>query len=113
MEATAIEEVAATASAPTASDLPEKSEKKIRKKVSKLEKILERKARKSNPEIQTSQRSGVQTLLLVLAAILFPPLAVGLVDGIGGPFLLSIILTLLFYVPGLIYALWRVFRKQE
>jgi uncharacterized membrane protein YqaE (UPF0057 family) len=55
--------------------------------------------------------SGIATLLLVIIAILLPPLAVLLVDGLGGPFVLSILLWLLFYVPGLIYALYRIFKK--
>ncbi|MBX7141246.1 MAG: YqaE/Pmp3 family membrane protein [Chitinophagales bacterium] len=42
---------------------------------------------------------------LILFAILLPPLAVALVDGIGTSFWISIILTLLFWVPGVIYAL--------
>lgn len=54
----------------------------------------------------------VNTLLLVIIAILLPPVAVALVDGITGPFWLSILLTLLFYVPGLIYALYRIFRNK-
>ncbi|MFN6946893.1 MAG: YqaE/Pmp3 family membrane protein [Cytophagaceae bacterium] len=43
--------------------------------------------------------------MLVIIAILLPPLAVALVRGIGGAFILNIILTLLFYIPGLIHAL--------
>ncbi len=49
------------------------------------------------------------TLLLVIIAILIPPLAVGLKKGIGGHLILSIVLTLLFYLPGLLHALWCVF----
>lgn len=48
--------------------------------------------------------------LLVIIAILLPPLAVGLKEGIGLQLLLSIILTLLFYVPGLLHALWIVLK---
>lgn len=92
-------------------DLPEKKEKKLRKRISKLERMLEKRM-ESNPEMST-QREGISTLLLVIVAILLPPVAVLLVDGLGGPFLLSILLTLLFYVPGLIYALWRIFRQAE
>lgn len=44
-------------------------------------------------------------LLLVIIAIFIPPLAVGLKSGIGMALLINIILTLLFYVPGLIHAL--------
>lgn len=47
-------------------------------------------------------------LLLVIIAILLPPLAVGLKAGFGGAFVLNIILWLLFYIPGLIHALYVV-----
>jgi uncharacterized membrane protein YqaE (UPF0057 family) len=49
-------------------------------------------------------------LLLVIIAILLPPLAVGLKDGIGVQLLLNIVLTLLVYVPGLLHALWVVLK---
>ncbi len=49
-------------------------------------------------------------LLLVIIAILLPPLAVGLKAGIGFPLFLNIILTLLVYVPGLLHALWVVLK---
>lgn len=47
----------------------------------------------------------------VLISILLPPLAVGLYEGIHGPFWLSILLTLCFWIPGVIYAIWRVSNK--
>ncbi|MCO6479571.1 MAG: YqaE/Pmp3 family membrane protein, partial [Phaeodactylibacter sp.] len=37
--------------------------------------------------------------------ILLPPLAMGLYDGITNRFWISLLLTLLFYVPGLVYTL--------
>lgn len=49
-------------------------------------------------------------LLLVIIAILLPPLAVGLKAGVGGALILNIILWLLFYIPGLIHALIVVLR---
>ena len=49
-------------------------------------------------------------LLLVIIAILLPPLAVGLKTGMGGTLILNIILWLLFYSPGLIHALIVVLR---
>jgi len=52
----------------------------------------------------------ISMVLLVILAILLPPLAVGLKKGIGGAFVLALILWLLFYVPGLIYALYVVFK---
>jgi len=48
--------------------------------------------------------------LLVIIAIVLPPLAVGLKEGIGTQFILSIILTLIFYVPGQLHALWVVLK---
>jgi uncharacterized membrane protein YqaE (UPF0057 family) len=51
-----------------------------------------------------------QKLLLVIIAILLPPLAVGLKEGIGLHLILNIVLCLLFYVPGLLHALYIVLR---
>lgn len=53
----------------------------------------------------------IELLLLVIIAILLPPLAVFLVDGLSLSFWLNLVLTLLFYIPGLIHALIVVFRK--
>ena len=48
-------------------------------------------------------------LLLVILAILLPPLAVFLHEGeINTKFLISLILTILFFLPGIIYALYVV-----
>jgi uncharacterized membrane protein YqaE (UPF0057 family) len=44
-------------------------------------------------------------VLLVIVAIILPPLAVALKKGLSTALLINIILTLLFYVPGLIHAL--------
>jgi len=56
----------------------------------------------------TDSSANTNTLLLVIIAILLPPLAVGLKLGVGGHPVLSIILTLLFYLPGLLHALYVV-----
>ncbi|MFG0306299.1 MAG: YqaE/Pmp3 family membrane protein [Phycisphaerales bacterium JB040] len=52
----------------------------------------------------------ISMALLVILAILLPPLAVGLKKGVGGALILAIVLWLLFYVPGLVYALYVVFK---
>jgi len=49
-------------------------------------------------------------LLLIIIAILIPPLAVGLKAGIGGALVLNIVLTLIFYVPGLLHALYVILK---
>ena len=61
-------------------------------------------------QIRTWKAAGhhgdVNMLLYVILAILLPPLAVGLYDnGLSTRFWIDLILTLLFYLPGLIYAL--------
>ena len=56
---------------------------------------------------------GTSTLLLVIIAILLPPLAVALHEhGINSKFWIDLLLTLLFYLPGLIYALVIILRKE-
>lgn len=50
--------------------------------------------------------------LQVVASVIIPPVGVFLKRGIGLSFLLSIVLTLLGYVPGLIHAIWVVTRDS-
>jgi uncharacterized membrane protein YqaE (UPF0057 family) len=50
------------------------------------------------------------TLLMVIIAILIPPLAVFLKKGLGIALIINIILTLLFYIPGLIHALYVILK---
>ena len=45
------------------------------------------------------------TVLIIILTILLPPLGVALVFGLSGEFWLSLLLTILFYFPGLIYSL--------
>ena len=47
-------------------------------------------------------------ILLIILAILLPPIAVFLKKGIGNDLLINIILCILFYIPGIIHALWVV-----
>lgn len=50
-------------------------------------------------------------VLLVILAILLPPLAVYLkYDSVGTPFLWNIVFTLLFWIPGVIHALWHILK---
>ncbi len=56
-------------------------------------------------ETQLTGNADTNKLLLIIIAILLPPLAVGLKAGVGGALILNIILWLLFYIPGLIHAL--------
>lgn len=47
-------------------------------------------------------------VLLIILAILLPPLAVFLKAGTGRDLVLNIILSLLFYLPGIIHALYVI-----
>jgi uncharacterized membrane protein YqaE (UPF0057 family) len=48
------------------------------------------------------------TIIRIIASVIIPPIGVFLKRGLGFSFLLSILLTILGYVPGLIYALFVV-----
>ena len=49
-------------------------------------------------------------LLLVIIAILLPPLAVFLKSGAGKDLLINILLCILFWIPGVLHALWVVLK---
>jgi uncharacterized membrane protein YqaE (UPF0057 family) len=61
----------------------------------------------SKDEVNAIQHddAGVNLLLVVIITIFIPPLGVALVRGIHIEFWLDLILTLLFFIPGLIYGL--------
>ena len=49
-------------------------------------------------------------LLLIIVAVLLPPLAVAIDKGIGKDFIINLVLTLIFFLPGMIHALWLITR---
>jgi uncharacterized membrane protein YqaE (UPF0057 family) len=68
--------------------------------------LKEFKAQKAAAKAASLTEPSTNTVLLVILAILLPPLAVALHEhGINGKFWLSLLLTLLFWLPGVIYAL--------
>ena len=73
-----------------------------------------RDAKKMMKEYRADKRAGkaaeTDQVLLAILAILLPPLAVYLKEGeVNSRFWLSLILTLLFWIPGVVYALLVVF----
>src|SRR5687767_10107689 len=77
-----------------------KKEKRVKAKDVRKEIKAFKEARNEGKEPSTN------TLLLVILAILLPPLAVYLHEGeINSRFWIALILTLLFWLPGVIYAL--------
>ncbi|XP_030924258.1 low temperature-induced protein lt101.2-like [Quercus robur] len=53
---------------------------------------------------------GSQTFIEVLLAILLPPVGVFLRYGCGVEFWIDLVLTLLGYIPGIIYAVYVIVR---
>jgi len=47
-------------------------------------------------------------IVLIILAIFLPPIAVALKNGIGKDLLINIVLCLLFFLPGVVHALWVV-----
>ena len=60
-------------------------------------------------QLKEARRSGnaeeVDRALLIILAIFIPPLAMLLYDGVTARFWISLLLTLLFFLPGMIYTL--------
>ena len=52
-------------------------------------------------------------LAYAVTAVLLPPLAVYLVAGIGTQFWISVVLTILAWVPGVLHALWVVLSRKS
>lgn len=51
------------------------------------------------------------SILTIIFAVILPPVGVALKVGVGRDFVINFILTLLFWVPGVIHALWIVLKK--
>ncbi|MCW8333726.1 YqaE/Pmp3 family membrane protein [Vibrio sp. SCSIO 43135] len=45
-------------------------------------------------------------LLMIILCVVIPPFAVFVSKGFGKDFIINLILTLIFFVPGMIHALW-------
>ncbi len=52
-------------------------------------------------------------IFYILLTVLFPPLGVFLRVGFGTQFWLSLLLTLLAYVPGLVHGIWLLAQTSE
>lgn len=88
--------------APVSSTDMNKSEQKTARKALRKELKTMRKSAKKN---QRPQGEYAEEIICVIFAILIPPLGVFLHEGIGTNFWIDLILTLLFFFPGLIFAL--------
>ena len=89
---------------------PNKSYEELSKKEKRqFRKQLRKDLRKA---VKQQRKSDTELLLLIIIAILLPPLAMAIYDGITTRFWLSLLLTLLFYVPGLIYTLYVILSEN-
>lgn len=69
-------------------------------------KLVKKEIKAFNTAKKAGKEADTNTLLLVILAILLPPLAVYLHQGeINNKFWISLLLTILFWLPGVIYAL--------
>ena len=69
-------------------------------------KEVKKQLRELKAEKKANREPSTNTVLLVILAILLPPLAVYLHQGeINSKFWISLLLTLLFFLPGMIYSL--------
>ncbi|KAG2044078.1 hypothetical protein BDR03DRAFT_1087448 [Suillus americanus] len=59
------------------------------------------------------ESNGAADCLLILVAIIFPPAAAAFISGCGCDLFMNILLTLLGYLPGLLHALWLVFKRTS
>lgn len=94
----------AKAEAIKAKDLPAKEEKKALKKESKQVKKQLNKELKKNIKALKQQDADADYVVMMILAIVIPPLGVGLTYGITGEFWLSLLLTIIFWLPGAIYS---------
>jgi uncharacterized membrane protein YqaE (UPF0057 family) len=85
-------------------ELSRKEKKEMRKEVKTKVKTAIKAAK--------SMKSDADLLLLVIIAILLPPLAMALYDGITNRFWISLLLTLLFFLPGVIYTLYVILSEK-
>lgn len=108
--AVTVPDVSTTTTTPDAASV-EKAMAEFRSLSKREKKLRMKEVKKALKDYKVAKKAGkaepsTNTLLLVILAILLPPLAVYLHEGeVNNRFWLSLILTLLFWVPGVIYAL--------
>jgi uncharacterized membrane protein YqaE (UPF0057 family) len=52
-------------------------------------------------------------LIRIIFAVLLPPVGVFLTYGLSFTLLINIVLTFFFWVPGIIHAVWAIFKYEE
>ncbi len=103
-----------TANEATALEAAREYRESLKNMTAKERRALKRDQRHAVKDAIRAYREGnapsTNTLLLVILAILLPPVAVLVYEGeLTSRFWICLLLTLLFYIPGLIYALITIF----
>jgi len=52
-------------------------------------------------------------ILHLICAILLPPLGVFLKEGVNKNFWIALVLTFFFWIPGVIFAVWRIMQNKR
>ncbi|CAH0999431.1 hypothetical protein LEM8419_00730 [Neolewinella maritima] len=83
----------------------------LKSMTAKERRTLKREQRRAVKDaLENHQDASTNTILLVILAVLLPPVAVLVYEGeLNNKFWIALLLTLLFYLPGLIYALLVIF----
>lgn len=76
-----------------------------KERIASMTKAEKKEFKKEVREALKQDRTGGVSIIKIILAVLLPPLAVFLHVGLGTQFWISLILTLLFWIPGVIYAL--------
>jgi len=84
-------------------------DKQVTEKLTIKEKFILKRMAKFVKKNQTLNPAEDEVLLVILA-ILLPPLAVYLLEGVTTNFWIDLILTLFFWLPGIIFALYLILR---
>jgi uncharacterized membrane protein YqaE (UPF0057 family) len=52
--------------------------------------------------------NSTDKLIKIIVAVIFPPVAIDLHEGISKQFWICLVLTIIFFLPGMVYAIWIV-----
>ena len=92
------------------STLKEQMSKMSRQDRMELKRSIRSEVKTFKQKKRAGEEADVSTLLLTLIALILPPLAVYLHQGeINSKFWISLLLTLLIWIPGVVYALLVIF----
>lgn len=105
-------EVATTASKKELKQMKRAERKAAKKERKAMRKQLKKDLKAAIKDFKNSNQSDVGFALLIILGVLIPPLAMLLYDGLSARFWISLLLTLLFFLPGMIYTLYVIISEH-